>query len=140
MVEELKYKAVTEKIIGCAMKVHGKMRSGYVEAVYQKCLAIELKKAGVNFVQELEMPIYYEGICVGKRRVDFMIDEKIIVEIKAVSELTDQHLAQALNYLETNNLDTGLLINFGAKSLPFKRLIHQHSVQQHNNPANPKNP
>lgn len=134
----LKYSDITEKIIGCAMKVHQKMKAGYVESVYQKCLAIELKKANLPFLQEVEVPIYYDEILVGKRRVDFLVEEKIIVELKALSELTGQHLAQTINYLETHNLEVGLLINFGAKSLQFKRLINQRKLkQQEQNPANP---
>lgn len=129
----LVYADITEKIIGCAMKVHGKMRNGYVEAVYQRCLAIELKKLDINFLQEADIAIYYENNIVGRRRVDFLIEEKIAVELKAVSDLTDAHLAQALNYLETNQLHVGLLINFGSKSLQFKRLVNQ----QKKNPANP---
>lgn len=116
------------------MKVHAKMRNGYAEAVYQKCMAIELKKSGINFLQEADVGIYYENIIVGRRRVDFLIEEKITVELKAVSDLTDAHLAQALNYLEANSLEIGLLINFGSKSLQFKRLINQRKI---NNPANP---
>ena len=140
MPDSLKYSDVTQKIIGCAMIVHSKMRSGYMEAVYQKCLAIELKKAGLRFMQEVEMSIYYDGICVGKRRVDFMVEEKIIVEIKALYDITDQHLAQGLNYLETHHLEIGLLINFDAKSLQFKRLINQQKSLAENNPVNPMNP
>ena len=133
----LLYADITEKIIGCAMKVHGKMKNGYTEAVYQKCLAIELKRIGINFLQEADIGIYYENVVVGRRRVDFLIEDKIAVELKAVSELTDAHLAQALNYLETNRLEVGLLINFGAKSLQFKRLINQHKPVDLHNPANP---
>ena len=128
---------ITEKIIGCAMTVHRKMKNGYTEAVYQKCLAIELKKIGIEFLQEADIGIYYDNTIVGRRRVDFLIENKIAVELKAVSELTDTHLAQALNYLETNRLEIGLLINFGAKSLQFKRLINQHKLQGLHNPANP---
>lgn len=134
----LKYSDITEKIIGCAMKVHQKMKAGYVESVYQKCVAIELKKVKFDFLQEVEVPIYCDEVLVGKRRVDFLVEEKIIVELKALSELTDQHLAQALNYLETQRLEIGLLINFGTKSLQFKRLINQRKLkQQRENPANP---
>ena len=140
MPDSLKYSDVTQKIIGCAMIVHSKMRSVYMETVYQKCLAIELKKADLGFMQEVEMSIYYDGICVGNRRVDFMVEEKIIVEIKALSDLTDQHLAQGLNYLETHHLEIGLLINFDAKSLQFKRLINQQKSLAENNPVNPMNP
>ena len=91
-------------------------------------------------MQEVEMPIYYDGISVGKRRVDFMAEEKIIVEIKALSDLTDQYLAQGLKYLETHQLETGLLINFGAKSLQFKRQINQQKLSAKNNPVNPTHP
>lgn len=121
------------------MIVHRKMRNGYIEAVYGKCLAIELKKAGVSFEQEVEVPIHYDDLVVGKRRVDFIIERKVMVEIKAMSEITDTHLAQVLNYLETHQFEVGLLINFGAKSLQFKRLIHQKKLQQINNPINPYN-
>jgi GxxExxY protein len=128
---------ITEKIIGCAMTVHRKMKNGYAEAVYQKCMEIELKKMCINFLQEADIGIYYENVLVGRRRVDFLIEEKIAVELKAVSDLTDAHLAQALNYLETNRLEVGLLINFGAKSLQFKRLINQHKLHDSHNPVNP---
>ena len=121
---EFKYSEITEKIIGCAMKVHKKMRSGYPELIYQRCLIIEFKKENILFQSEMEMPVFYDGIEVGKRRVDFLIDGKVILEIKALSELTDAHLAQALNYLEGFNLDIGLLLNFGGKSLEIKRVIN----------------
>jgi GxxExxY protein len=136
----LKYGDVTEAIIGCAMKVHQKMKNGFVENVYQRCLAIEFEKKGLSFAQEREVNIFYEEIWVGKRRVDFLVEEKIVVEIKALTELTDVHLAQGLNYLEAHNLEVGLLINFGSKSLQFKRLINQHKVREQKNPANPVNP
>lgn len=121
------------------MRVHQKMKNGYVEAVYHKCLAIELAKAGIGFKQEVDMPIFYEGEVVGRRRVDFLVEDVVAVELKAQSELTDIHLAQALNYLETHNLEIGLLINFGAKSLQFKRLIHEQKLAL-KNPVNPINP
>ena len=137
----LLYADITEKIIGCAMKVHQKMKNGYPEIIYQKCLAIELKKIGLSFLQEADVAIHYEDQVVGRRRVDFLIDNKIAVELKAVSDLTDGHLAQAINYLETNQLEVGLLINFGAKSLQFKRLINQHKINNPTNPSlNPVNP
>jgi len=119
-----KYADLTEKIIGSAMKVHQKMRNGYQEKIYQACLVIELGKSGLSFSEETELPVFYDGVEVGRRRVDFLVEKKIVVEIKAVSVLTDAHLAQALNYLEVLNLEIGLLINFGAKSLEFKRLIN----------------
>jgi GxxExxY protein len=122
--EEYKYSDITAKIIGCAMKVHQKMRNGYQELIYHRCLTIEFKKDQLVFQDEIELPIFYEDIEVGKRRVDFLIGNKVVLEIKAVSELNDAHLAQALNYLEGLNLEIGLLINFGSKSLEIKRIIN----------------
>jgi GxxExxY protein len=137
----LKHSDITEKIIGCAMKVHSRMRSGYVESVYQKCLSIEFENSGLHFQMEVDHPIYYEGVIVGRRRVDFLIDDMIVVEIKALSEITNAHIAQALNYLETHQLEIGLLINFGGKSLQFKRLINERKLSnnQQKNPINPIN-
>lgn len=121
---EYKHSEITAKIIGCAMKVHQRMRNGYQEIIYQRCLCIEFDREGIKYQQEMEMPIFYDGIHVGKRRVDFLIEEKVVLEIKAVSELTDTYLVQALNYLEALNLETGLLLNFGAKSLEIKRIVN----------------
>jgi len=119
-----KYSDITEKIIGCAMKVHQTMRGGYQELIYHNCLSIELKKILLSYRAETELPIFYDGVEVGRRRVDFLVENKIVVEIKAVTELTDVHIAQTLNYLEALNLEVGLLINFGAKSLQFRRLVN----------------
>ena len=131
-----KYSDLTAKIIGCAMKVHGVLGNGFQEMIYQKCLSIEMGKQGLTFTKELEMPIYYESIKVGTRRVDFLISDKIMVELKAISKLEDIHLAQALNYLEAYKLETGLLINFGAKSLEFKRISNEHKLLKQQNQAN----
>jgi GxxExxY protein len=121
---EYKHSEITARIIGSAMKVHQKLRSGYQEVIYQRCLCIEFDKAGIKYQQEREMPIYYDGIEVGKRRVDFLIEDKVVLEIKALSEFTDTCLAQALNYLEVLGLEVGLLLNFGAKSLEIKRIAN----------------
>jgi GxxExxY protein len=121
---EYKYSEITEGVIGCAMRVHQKMRNGYPELIYHNCLVIEFRKTGIKFQNEVELPIFYEGIEVGKRRIDFLIESKVVLEIKAITELTDAHLAQGLNYLEGLNLEVGLLINFGSKSLEIKRLIN----------------
>jgi GxxExxY protein len=118
----MKYAETTEKIIGCAMKVHSTLGNGFQEVIYQRCLAIEMEKQGIAFSREYEMPIHYNGIEVGTRRVDFLVEEKISVELKALTKLEDVHLAQAINYLEAYNLEVGLLINFGTRSLEFKRL------------------
>jgi GxxExxY protein len=133
----LKYGDITQKIIGCAMKVHSKMRNGFNEAIYSKCLAIEFEKVNINYQRELDIPVYYDEIIVGRRRVDFLVEEKVVIELKAVAELTDQHLAQGLNYLECYQLEIGLLIKFGAKSLQFKRLINQYAIDLKNR-VNPK--
>ena len=122
--EEYKFSEITSKVIGCAMKVHQKMRNGYQEIIYHRCLVIEFKKEGIVFQEEMELPIFYEETEVGRRRVDFLVEKKVVLEIKAVSELNDIHLAQALNYLEGLNLEIGLLLNFGSKSLEIKRLIN----------------
>ncbi|MEX2116603.1 MAG: GxxExxY protein [Bacteroidota bacterium] len=119
---DLKYKEITRKIIGCAMRIHSALGNGFQEVIYQRCMAIEMDKERLDFAREFEMPVLYQGVEVGTRRVDFLVQQKISVELKAVIRLEDVHLAQALNYLEAYNLEVGLLINFGAKSLEFKRL------------------
>lgn len=124
---------MTYKINGCAMKVHNTLGNGFQEVIYQRCLAIELQKAELNFGREIEQTIYYEGINVGTRRADFVVEEKIIVEIKAVINLEDVHLAQAKNYVVAYDFSVGLLINFGATSLQFKKVFNPKY-----NPVKPK--
>ena len=114
---------LTYKINGCAMKVHNTLGNGFQEVIYQRCLAIELGRAGLSFEREKEHDIYYEDIQVGTRRADFVVESQVIVEIKAVINLEDVHLAQAINYLEAYKMEIGLLINFGAQSLQFKRVM-----------------
>lgn len=123
----MKYEELTGKIIGCAMKVHSVLGNGFQEIIYQRALAIEMTLAGLNFEMEKEMKIYYRGHQVGTRRSDFFVEEKIMVEIKAKSNLDDVNLNQAMNYLEAYNMEIGLLINFGAKSLQFKR-VHNNKI------------
>ena len=115
---------LTYKIIGCAMKVHNTLGPGFQEVVYQRCLAIELTRAGLLFSREQEHVIYYEGIEVGTRRADFIIDNKVVVEIKAVVALLDVHLAQGKNYVVAYDFPLGLLINFGSKSMEYKLLFN----------------
>lgn len=119
---EYKYKEITEKIIGSAMRVHAALGNGFQEVIYQRALEIEMKEAGLGFARELSMPIYYKGLNIGERRVDFFVESKIMVELKAIIQLEKVHLAQAKNYLEAYNMQVGLLINFGSISLEFKRL------------------
>ena len=120
--QEYKYSDITKKIIGCAMKVHSSLGNGFQEVIYQRALAIEMSKNGLSFEREMEMGIYYDNEHIGTRRVDFFVEGKVMVELKALVNLEKVHLAQALNYLEAYRIDVGLLINFGAPSLQFKRL------------------
>jgi GxxExxY protein len=112
------------KIIGCAMKVHNTLGPGFQEVIYQRCLGIEFQKVGLSYVREQEHTIYYEGVDVGTRRADFVVDNKIVVEIKALVNLEDVHLAQAKNYVVAYDFPTGLLINFGGQSLQYKLLFN----------------
>jgi len=116
---------ITRKIIGCAMEVHTALGNGFQEVVYQRALSVEMNLQNIKHQREFEMPLFYKGVDVGERRVDFLIANEISVEIKAITDLEDVHLAQAINYLEAYNLQTGLLINFGTKSLQFKRLFNR---------------
>ena len=106
------------------MKVHSTLGNGFQEVIYQRALDIEMESQGLSFSREMEMTIYYSGQNIGTRRVDFFVEEKIMLELKAVSILDDLHLAQAMNYLEAYNLPVGLLINFGARSMEFKRIYN----------------
>ena len=113
---------LTKKIIGCAMTVHSTLGNGFQEVIYQRALAIEMQREQLSFAREMEMPIFYRDVQIGTRRVDFFVEENIMVELKAVIHLEDVHLAQAMNYLEAYRMQIGLLINFGSKSLQFKRV------------------
>ncbi len=119
---EFKYSELTGKIIGCAMEVHKALGNGFQEKIYQRALAIEMEVAGLEFSREFEMPVYYRGVEVGTRRVDFLVDAVISVELKALIQIEPVHFAQAINYLEAYNLEVGLLINFGNTKLEFHRL------------------
>jgi GxxExxY protein len=120
----MKDKELTHKIIGCAMKVHSTLGNGFQEVIYQRALAIEMETNRLSFIREMEMEIFYNEIQIGKRRVDFFVEDKIMVELKALIQLEDVHLAQAMNYCQAYNLPIGLLINFGSKSLQFKRVYN----------------
>lgn len=124
---------ITYKINGCAMKVHNTLGNGFQEVIYQRCLAIELERAGLTFGREIEQVIYYNGIEVGTRRVDFVVENQVIVELKALINLEDVHLAQAKNYVVAYDFSIGLLINFGAISLQFRKVYNPKY-----NPVNPK--
>ena len=114
---------LTGKIIGCALEVHKLLGNGFQEVIYQRAMDIEMHLQGLAFSREHEMEIFYKTQNIGTRRVDFFVAGKVMVELKAVSQLEDVHLAQAINYLEAYSLDIGLLINFGNTSLQFKRVM-----------------
>jgi GxxExxY protein len=120
--EEYKYSALTGRIIKCAMAVHATLGNGFQEVIYQRALEIEMMLEGLSFNREFEMPIFYREQHIGTRRVDFLVEGVISVELKALTKLEDVHFAQAINYLEAYNLEIGLLLNFGARSLEYKRL------------------
>lgn len=120
--EEYKYSELPGKIIKCAMTVHSALGNGFQEVIYQRALAIEMRLADISFSREFEMPIFYRDEQIGTRRVDFLVENLVSVELKAITKLEDVHFAQAINYLEAYNLEIGLLINFGETSLNFKRL------------------
>jgi len=122
---ELKYKDITEKIIGASFEVHKFLGNGFQEVIYQRALAWELSQAGLSFAREIEQDIFYKKLIepIGTRRADFVVEGKVLVELKALVELEDVHLAQVLNYLKAYKLEVDLLINFGSKSLAFKRLV-----------------
>ncbi len=122
---ELKYKDITEKIIGASFEVHKFLGNGFQEVIYQRALAYEMRKLGLEFEREIEQDIFYKELekPIGTRRADFVVEGKVLVELKAIIQLEDVHLAQALNYLKAYKLEVGLLINFGSKSLTFKRIV-----------------
>jgi len=125
MSADLKHSHITEKIIGAAFKVHNILGNGFQEVIYQRALTIELGIAKLNFMREFEMPIFYLDQHIGTRRVDFLVEDIISVELKAIIKLEDVHLSQAINYLEAYNLEIGLLINFGSKRLEFHRFTNK---------------
>lgn len=115
---------ITYQINGCAMKVHNVLGNGFQEVIYQRCLALEMEKVGLSFGREVEQTIYYEGVDVGTRRADFIVENQIVVELKALINLEDVHLAQPKNYVVAYNFPIGLLINFGATRLQFKKVFN----------------
>ena len=121
----LKHKDITQKIIGAAFEVHTFLGNGFQEVVYQRALSIEMRKAGLAFDREIEQDIYYKDFPkpIGRRRADFVVSQKVLVELKAIAVLEDVHVVQTLNYLRAYRLEVALLINFGEKSLKYKRLI-----------------
>jgi len=124
-IEEFKFQQLTHDIIGCAMEVHKFLGNGFQEVIYQRALAYELFKTGLEFDREIEQDIFYKDLKdpIGTRRADFVVKNKVLVELKALKQLEEVHWAQTLNYLKAYRLEVGLLINFGGKSLEWKRFI-----------------
>ena len=133
----MKDKELTHKIIGCSMKVHSTLGSGFQEVIYQRALAIEMEKQGLSYKREMEMEIFYDEIQIGTRRVDFFVKDRIMLELKAITKLDDSHLAQAMNYCQAYGLPIGLLVNFGSKSLEFKRVYNINHPDNKNPKINP---
>ena len=127
---DYKHKELTKAIIGCAMEVHTAMGAGFPEVVYQRSLAIELRHAGINFDQEIYLPLQYRGESVGSRRADFLVEGVVLLELKATTELTPLHQAQIINYLNAYRLEVGLLLNFGETKLRFRRFVKTHSLPE----------
>lgn len=133
---EYKYSELSSNVIGCAMTVHNELGNGFQEVIYQRALEIEMNLQSLVFSREFEMPVYYKQQQIGTRRVDFLVEEVVSVELKANTILDDVHLAQAINYLEAYDLEVGLLINFEAKSLQFHPLSNKSFKQKKQ--GNPK--
>ncbi len=119
---------LTGKIIGCCMEVHRILGNGFQEVIYQRALAIEFDRRSIHFSREHEIDIFYKEEYIGRRRADFFVEGRVMLEIKALIHLEDVHLAQAINYLEAYGLGIGLLVNFGAKSLEFKRVMKKFNL------------
>ena len=135
---DFKFGDITEKIIGASFRVHNTLGCGFQEVIYQRALELEFKIIPLNYLREFEMPIFYLDQQIGTRRVDFFVENKISVELKALTKLEDVHLAQAINYLEAYNLEIGLLINFGSKRLEFYRFTNKKydpTLFHHPNPS-----
>ncbi|MDP2302209.1 MAG: GxxExxY protein [Ignavibacteria bacterium] len=115
---------LTYNVIGCAIKVHNTLGNGFQEVIYQRCLAIELERIGIQFEREKEQKIFYDGIDVGTRRADFIVENRVVVELKALINLEAVHLAQAKNYVVAYDFPLGLLINFGSQSLQYKLIFN----------------
>ena len=124
MLVDIRLNKLTEIIIGCAMSVHNELGNGFPEVIYQRGLGVELMAADVAFQAEIHLPVFYKKTSIGSRRADFLVDNQVLVELKATSELTSLNYAQVINYLKAYRLEVALLINFGESSLRFKRFLH----------------
>ena len=126
----MKHEDITKRIIAAAMKVHSTLGNGFQELIYQRAMQLEMPHENLSFIREMEMPVNYRNQIIGTRRVDFFVEGAIMVELKAIIKLEDVHLAQAMNYLEAYHMEIGLLINFGSKSLEFKRVHNNRLINK----------
>ncbi len=129
----MKYKDITEKVLAAAFKVHKKLGFGFLEKVYKNAMLVELKKSGLKVEPEKPIKVYYEGEEVGDYFADLIVEDKVIVELKAVENLNKKFEVQLVNYLTATGLDVGLLLNFGKESLQYKRKVRL----LNKNPVNP---
>ena len=117
------FEDLSGKIIGAAIKVHRELGSAYEEKIYQRALYLEFQKAKLSFAREKEINIKYQGVTLGKKKLDFVVDNKIIIELKKSDEINNVHIAQVVSYLKTLGLQLGLILNFGLSKLQIKRVI-----------------
>ena len=136
----MKEEELTGKIIGCAMRVHRALGSGFLESVYQNALAHELKKAGLEVACEISLRVVYDGVVVGEFAADMLVAGKVIVENKAVQRLCSAHEVQLVNYLTATGMEVCLLLNFGAPEMEFKRKHRLYEKMSFSHPVNPVNP
>ena len=115
---------LTGKIIGAAMEIHRQLGPGFLEGVYEEALAYELELQNINFEKQKEIPVFYKNKQVKQYTCDFLVDDKVIVELKAIKEITEIDKIQVINYLKASGIEVGLLFNFGQKSLEYKRLVN----------------
>jgi len=127
---EILFKELSYAVVGAAMEVHRALGAGFLESVYQAALAYELRLRSIPFEEQVRLPVYYKGQLVGEYIADFVIDGKIILEIKAVTELSDAHRAQAINYLAATGFELAILLNFGASKLQQERLVRFKSFEK----------
>ena len=127
MLLDTRFNKLTESVIGCAMRVHTELGCGFPELIYQRALAVELEEVAIKFQREIHLPVFYKDTAIGARRTDFLIEQQVLIELKATSELTPLNYAQVINYLKAYRLEIGLLINFGSNSLQFKRFVRNNT-------------
>ncbi len=124
--ERYGFEPASQQTIGAALEVMRQLGPGFREAVYQEALCIELRKRGIRYERQVEIPVYYEGVQVGTHVLDLVVEGTVVVELKAISVLTEVHRAQLVAYLRASNLRVGLLLNFGELPLGIRRVVNRH--------------